>query len=172
MSATLHTEEEAKKKYCHRAKEFNGFSTTIGTCCCMGSKCMAWKWHGEMAGHSLDHHQEKYGTERAVKEWEIFHKSNILRGPDHGISIQQQESHHAFAGGGPPRTPRTHAGSGAALRARHAAPAAVPGRHRAGDVRHGLLLGRGAQILAGRRCLLHRRGLRLRRHRSCVPRPE
>ena len=40
-------------------------------------------------------------------------------------------------------------GARASLRARHAARAAVPGGVRAGGVRDGLLLGRGAQVLGG-----------------------
>ena len=52
----------------------------------------------------------------------------------------------------------------APLRARHAARAAVPRGVRAGDLRHGLLLGRGAQVLGGRRRVHDRGRLRGRHH--------
>ena len=53
---------------------------------------------------------------------------------------------------------------GAPFRPRDAADAAVPPRHRAGDVRHGLLLGRRARLLGAAGRLHHRRGLRGRPH--------
>ena len=51
-----------------------------------------------------------------------------------------------------------------AFRARHAARAALPRGRRDGDLRHGLLLGSRARLLAGARRLHHRRGLRRRLH--------
>ena len=55
--------------------------------------------------------------------------------------------------------------AGAPLRARHSARAAVPGGHRARGVRHGLLLGRRAHLLAGARRVHHGGGLRRRASR-------
>ena len=49
-------------------------------------------------------------------------------------------------------------------RPRHAAPAAVPGRHRAGHLRDGLLLGRRAPLLAGPGHVHDRGRLRRRLH--------
>ena len=66
---------------------------------------------------------------------------------------------------GAPRPRRDDAGAGRALRQRHAARAAVPRRARAGGVRHGLLLGRRAQVLGGRRRVHHRGRLRRRASR-------
>ena len=55
------------------------------------------------------------------------------------------------------------------FRARHAARAALPGRHRARRVRHGLLLGRRAQLLGGARRVHDRRRLRGRASRPIPP---
>ena len=71
---------------------------------------------------------------------------------------------------GRPARPRDAVrGAATPLRARHAARAAVPRGHRDGDLRHGLLLGRRAQLLGGARRVHHRRGLRRRATRRTPP---
>src|SRR2546423_4075231 len=75
----------------------------------------------------------------------------------------------AFSQRSAPRWRRADARAGEEYRARDAIAAAVSGRVGAGDLRHGLLLGRGEEILAARWRLLDRGGIRRRVHPETHP---
>ena len=83
--------------------------------------------------------------------------------------LPRRKTYDALPGRRPPGRDTPVRRARAPLRARHPARAAVPGGHRARGVRHGLLLGRRARLLAGARRVHHGGGLRGRASRPTPP---